>query len=90
MTPVEAGWQVIIIQRLLAAALCAAAMGLSGAYAPPLAAAMVPCGTSLKDSMRADDPSHPGQFTPESGPCDDSLPSGPPAQAPPLILPQTL
>ena len=76
-----------VIQRLLPAALCAAAISFSGAYAPPQAAAMVPCGTSLRDSVRADYPSHPGQFSPEGGPCEDSSPPGPPAQAPHLILP---
>ena len=59
----------------------------SGALAPPAATALVPCGTSLTVTLPAEDPSHPGQFSPERGPCDDSAPATPPLQPPALILP---
>ena len=75
------------IRRLLPAAVCTVAMALSGAVASPPVAALVPCGFSLKGSPPADGPSHPGQFSPESGPCDDNVPSSPQLQPPALILP---
>ena len=75
------------IRRLLPPAVCAAAIALSGALAPPMAVAVVPCGTSLTNTLPAEDPSRPGQFSPERGPCDDSLPATPPLQPPALILP---
>ena len=49
-------------------------MALSGALVLPPASALVPCGSSLKDSLPAAGPSNPGQFSPERGPCDDSVP----------------
>ena len=75
------------VRRLAFAVLCAAAMALSGAIAPQAAVAQVPCGTSLKDTLRGHEQSHPGQFSPERGPCEDSVPSSPQLQPPPLILP---
>ena len=75
------------IRRLLPTAVCTAAIALSGALAPQSAFAHMPCGSSLKDSLPAAGPSHPGQFSPERGPCDDSVPSTPQLQPPALILP---
>jgi hypothetical protein len=77
-----------LIWRPLPVAICAAAIALGGALAPPpQAVALVPCGKSLSDSMPATGPSQPGQLRPERGPCDDSIPSSPQLQPPPLILP---
>ena len=76
-----------VIRRLMLTAICAVAIAVSGVSAPPPAAALVPCGSIQADAMPAADPSHPGQFSPQRGPCDDSLPARPALQPPALILP---
>ena len=75
-----------VIRPVVLTAICAAAMALSGVLAPP-AVAQVPCGSIQADAGPAAGPSHPGQVSPQRGPCDDSLPARPALQPPALILP---